>query len=72
MKNCKPVCCHFSVLGTQGRLNPVRRSGKWSAEMICPFLVWHILLYQAKFLIRVVEESVSGSLLSVCVLCKVL
>lgn len=70
MKNCKPVCCDFFVLGTQGGLSPVHRFGKRSAEMICLFLVWHFPSPVPKYLNQGVEGGVSGSLVSVCLLFK--
>lgn len=44
MKNGKPVSGCFSVLGSHGRLNPLLRFGKQSAEIICSwFVIFHLL-----------------------------
>lgn len=49
MKNDKPVSC-FSVLGSHGRLNPLLRFGKQSAEIIFSWFVIFQLLDQTKSL----------------------
>lgn len=44
MKAGKPVTCCFSVLGSRGRLNPLLRYGKQSAENnFSWFVIFHLL-----------------------------
>lgn len=71
MKNCKPVCCLFSVLGTQGRLNPVHRFAKlkW-------FVCWNDLpVLGLAFSLSCTKQNLwsgwwRGVFLPVCVLFK--
>lgn len=71
MKTCNLVCSHFSLRETLDRLKSAHRFEKRSAEITCPFLVWHFpLLFQTNSPIQVVEGGVSCSSLSVCALLK--